>query len=147
MLRTLSAVILGLFCLTVQPVLAADLKSEVETAYSAWNEAFNKGDAAALASLYTEDAKLLPPTHDVITGPAGVEKFFAALFDAGVTDHSLEIIEVYGDADAKEVSSAAKWSATGKASDGSPQQVGGLAVHGFARQPDGSLKLNLHTFN
>jgi uncharacterized protein (TIGR02246 family) len=146
-MRVLSAVVVGLFCLTAQPVLAADLKSEVEAAYSAWNEAFNKGDAAALASFYTEDAKLLPPSHDVITGPAAVEEFFAGLFAAGVTDHALDVIEVYGDADAKEVTSAATWSATGKAADGSPQKLGGIAVHGFARQPDGALKLNLQTFN
>jgi uncharacterized protein (TIGR02246 family) len=146
-MRILSTVVVGLFCLTAQPVLAADLKSEVEAAYSSWNEAFNKGDAAAMVSFYTEDATILPPTHDVITGPAGVEKFFTGLFDAGVTNHTLEVIRVYGDADAKEVTSAATWSATGKAADGSPQQLGGIAVHGFARQPDGSLKLNLHTFN
>ena len=146
-MRISTVLCVGVVCLTSQVAFSADLRSDVEAAYNAWNEAFNKGDAAGVASFYTEDAKFLPPTHDVVTGPAGVEQFFAGLFEAGVTDHALEIIEVYGDADADAAYSAANWTATGKGQDGSEQQLGGIAVHGFERQSDGSLKLNLHTFN
>jgi uncharacterized protein (TIGR02246 family) len=146
-MRILLVVLLGTDCLASQVVRAADLKTDIEAAYGAWNEAFNKGDAAGLASFYTDDATFLPPTHEVITGPAGIEQFFAGLFDAGVSNHGLEVITVKGDADADLVYSAANWTATGKAEDGSEQSVGGIAVHGFERQPDGSLKLNLHTFN
>jgi uncharacterized protein (TIGR02246 family) len=146
-MRIFSVLCVGVVCLTSQLAFGADLKSDVEAAYEAWNAAFNKGDAAAVAAFYTEDAKLLPPTHEVLTGPAGAEQFFAGLFEAGVTNHALEIIEVYGDPDAGSAYSAANWTATGKGQDGSEQQVGGIAVHGFERQSDGSLKLNLHTFN
>jgi ketosteroid isomerase-like protein len=104
-------------------------------------------DAAAIAAFYTDDATFLPPTHEVITGPAGIEEFFAGLFEAGVTNHGLEIITVKGDADSELAYSAAHWTATGKAEDGSEQSLGGIGVHGFERQSDGSLKLNLHTFN
>lgn len=146
-MRIATVLFVGVFGLISPLALGADLKSDVQAAYEAWNEAFNKGDAAAVAAFYTDDAKLLPPTHEVITGPAGVEQFFAGLFEAGVTNHGLDIIEVYGDADADAAYSAANWSATGKGEDGSELQVGGIAVHGFERQSDGSLKLNLHTFN
>ena len=83
---------------------------------------------------------LLPPTHDVIKGPAEVEKFFAGLFAAGVTGHKLEVLEANGDDDL--IVAAARWSAKGK--DG---PLGGIATHEFAKQADGSLKLRLHTFN
>jgi uncharacterized protein (TIGR02246 family) len=146
-MRFSAVLYLGVVCLTSHMALGADLKSDVQAAYDAFNEAFNKGDAAGVAAFYTEDAKLLPPTHDVLTGPAGAEKFFTGLFEAGVTNHDLEIIEVYGDADADQAYSAANWTATGKGQDGSEQRIGGIAVHGFERQSDGSLKLNLHTFN
>ena len=120
---------------------AASLDEQVTAAYGAWDAAFNKGDAKAVAAFYVEDAVFLPPTHDVIKGPAGVEKFFAGPFGAGVTGHKLELIEANGDDNT--AVAAAKWSAKGK--DGS--SLGGVATYEFAKQADGSLKLRLHTFN
>jgi ketosteroid isomerase-like protein len=49
------------------------LTSQVTTA---WVEAFNAGDAAALANLYAEDARSIPPTGGVITGRSGIESFW-----------------------------------------------------------------------
>jgi uncharacterized protein (TIGR02246 family) len=127
------------------PALAEKIEDQVKTAYAAWNEAFNKGDAKSLAALYTEDATFLPPTHDVIEGSAGVEKFFAGLFANGVTGHKLELIEAEGEEDL--VVAAAKWSAKGKDAGGADASLGGIATHVFKVQDDDSLKLDLHTFN
>ena len=137
---------LALFLLAVAPASAlADAKSDVAAAYAAWDAAFNKGDAKAVASAYTSNARVLPPTHVVATGPAEIEKFFAGLFASGVTGHKLVIIDAGGDD--KIVYATANWSAQGKGKDGSPQPLGGIATHVFERQTDGSLKLRLHTFN
>ena len=125
--------------------LAADAKGDVEKAYAAWDAAFNKQDAKALAANYVSTAKLLPPTHQVASGPAEIEKFWAGLFVGGVTGHKLEMIDAGGDD--KVVFGTAKWSATGKDKDGKPSPLSGLAMHVFERQADGSLKLSLQTFN
>src|SRR5262245_34057326 len=90
-------------------------------------------------------AYLLPPTHKVIEGRAGIVDFFNGLFSGGVTAHKLEIIEAGGDG--KLVYGAAKWSATGKDDKGQPATFAGVATHVFEKQPDGSLKLKLQTFN
>ena len=132
--------------------LAANAKSaqsEVTAAYQAWDKAFNSGDAKQVAAFYTADAVFLPPTHDVLKGPAGVETFFSGLFANGVTGHKLELIEVEGDGDDDDelVVAAAKWSAQGKDASGKPATFGGVATHVFEKQSDGSLKLKLHTFN
>ncbi len=127
------------------PMAAFASDAEVKAAYAAWDAAFSKGDAKAVAAFYTADAVLLPPTHDVIKGPAGVEKFFAGLFSNGVTGHKLELIDMSGDN--KTIVGAAKWSAQGKDANGAAATFGGIATHEFARQADGSLKLRLHTFN
>ncbi len=118
----------------------ADVKSDVTAAYGAWDAAFNKGDAKAVAAFYAADAKFLPADHAVHTGPADVEKFFAGLFSNGVKGHRLEPITI-GGTEAQPFA-AAKWSA--KAGD---KDIGGVTTHIFERQPDGSLKLKLHTFN
>jgi ketosteroid isomerase-like protein len=119
--------------------------NEVNAAYAAWDTAFNNGDAKAVAGFYTQDSLLLPPSHDIIRGPAGVEEFFAGLFANGVTAHTLELIETEGDAGL--IAAAAKWSAKGKDANGAPATFGGIATHVFGKQADGSLKLKLHTFN
>jgi hypothetical protein len=60
-------------------------EGEIAPAYAAWDVAFAKGDAKAIAALYADDAIFLPATHDVIKGPSGVEKFFVGIFGMGVT--------------------------------------------------------------
>ena len=92
-----SAFALLLLAVTLVGSVAADPKSDVTAAYAAWDAAFNKGDAKAVAASYLPNAKLLPPTHEVASGPAGVEKFIAGLQASGVTDHKLEVIDVGGD--------------------------------------------------
>ena len=125
--------------------LAADPKTDVSAAYAAWDAAFNKGDAKAVAAAYLPNAKLLPPTHEVASDPAAIEKFFAGLHSNGVVNHKLEVIDAGGDD--KVVYGSAKWSAKGKDKDGKPADFSGIATHVFERQPDNSLKLRLHTFN
>jgi ketosteroid isomerase-like protein len=146
-MRLIHAAAFALCLLTVAPVgsFASDPKSDVSAAYAAFDAAFNKGDAKAVAALYLPNAKVLPPTHEVASGPAAIEKFFAGLHANGVTDHKLEMIDAGGDD--KVVYGAANWSAKGKDKDGKPANFSGIATHVFERQADGSLKLRLHTFN
>jgi ketosteroid isomerase-like protein len=114
-------------------------------AYEAWNEAFNRGDAGEVAALYTENARLLPPTHEVIEGRRAIEAFWDGLLKAGVTGHRLELITA--ESDQRGVVGAARWSARGKGGGDGEQTFGGNAVHVFERQQGGGLKLWLHTWN
>ena len=46
------------------PSSSLDIRAEISAAYTAWDSAFNK----AVASAYVPNAKVLPPTHEVISG-------------------------------------------------------------------------------
>jgi len=140
LLRRTAMFTLSLGLLAPAMAAAAGSDEQVRAAYAAWDAAFGKSDAKSIGAMYTDDALFRPPTHDVLRGPAEVEKFFASLFAAGVTGHKLELIEAQGTPDL--VVAAAKWSARGK--DG---PIGGVATHEFSRQAGGNLKLRLHTFN
>src|SRR5947209_3907019 len=72
------AAFLTLCILLFTPVVghAASPEDQVKAAYAAFNAAFNNSDAKAVAGMYVADAVILPPSHDVIKGPA-IEKFFA----------------------------------------------------------------------
>jgi ketosteroid isomerase-like protein len=121
--RLLCAAAFAFCLLTVTPVrsFAGDAKSDVSAAYAAFDTAFDtafdKGDAKGVAALYLPNAKVLPPTHEVVSGPAAIEKFFAGLHANGVTDHKLQMIDAGGDD--KVVYGTANWSAKGKDKDGS----------------------------
>lgn len=52
---------------------AAQSKATIQKADDKWAEAFNKGDAAGLAAMYTEDAYALPPGAEMIKGRSAIE--------------------------------------------------------------------------
>jgi len=77
--------------------------SEVHNAIVAANETFmttfNRGDAAGIAALYTENGQFLAPNSDLVTGKAALQAAFQAFMDMGVKAVKLETVEVegYGD--------------------------------------------------
>ncbi len=85
------AFVLGLFssgqALADESADSAALKAIDE----AWLAAYNSGDADALASLYAEDAILMPPGAPPAQGRAAIRDYFAedtaALKAAGMTMH------------------------------------------------------------
>ncbi|MFO1071778.1 MAG: DUF4440 domain-containing protein [Geminicoccaceae bacterium] len=145
MFRSAQAFALLAVLLAPLTALAGGLDDQVKAAYAQWNAAFNHGDAKALGALYTEDALLLPLDHKVYRGPAGVEQFFGGLLASGVSGHTLELIEA--DDLGEVVLATAKWQAHGKDAQGAPATFGGLATQVYRKQPDGSLKQKLLTFN
>ncbi len=58
--------------------------------------AFKSGDATAMAALYTEDAQLLPPNSDLVSGKQAVQVFWTTVFDMGIETAALETSEVEG---------------------------------------------------
>ena len=54
-------------------------RSQIEAAYAVWDAAFNARDAKAVAALYVPEATFLPASHEVIEGPAGVERFYIGI--------------------------------------------------------------------
>jgi uncharacterized protein (TIGR02246 family) len=69
------AVVVGWFILGVAPTLAQD-KATIQKLNDAWTAAFNRGDAAAVAAMYTEDAYVLPPGADMVKGRTAIEGFW-----------------------------------------------------------------------
>ena len=136
-------ILIGLAMLA-PPAWAEDLRSTVEAGNAQWNQAFNKGDAAAVAKLYTSDAKLLPPADKVVSGDKDIQAFFQSFIDAGITDHKIETVQVEEAGDKAMV--AGKWQATGKDKDGKPETYKGSVVKMLERQGD-AWKTSLHTWN
>ncbi|MEK1888486.1 MAG: SgcJ/EcaC family oxidoreductase [Phyllobacterium sp.] len=122
-----------------------DVKTIVKTAQARWNKAFNSGDAAAVAELYTADGAVLPPMHAPVKGTRAIADFWMGLISAGVKDHDIELHDAQGAGDV--AYSNGKWSATGAAEDGSRVRFEGTIVTILRRQGDGSWKTCLHIWN
>ena len=77
--------------------------TEVQAAIKAANEVFmstfNRGDAGALAELYTENGQLLPAGSDFVTGKEAIQNFWQGVMDMGIKSARLETIEIEGHGD------------------------------------------------
>ena len=54
---------------------------QIQSRNDLFSEAVTRGDAAAVAALYTDDAWLLPPGAPMIRGKAGIEVFWKTQFE------------------------------------------------------------------
>jgi uncharacterized protein (TIGR02246 family) len=70
MLKT--AMFAGCLALCCAPALA-QTKATIQKLDDQWAAAFNQGDAAAVAAMYTDDAYVLPPGSDMVKGRSAIE--------------------------------------------------------------------------
>jgi uncharacterized protein (TIGR02246 family) len=76
------------------PAVAQSARQEIEDTLSKFAAAFNKGDAAAVATFYADDAALLPPGEARVDGRAAIEAYWKRTIDAGAKNLTLRVVEV-----------------------------------------------------
>ena len=54
----------------------AQTKAVIQQLDDQWTAAFNRGDAAAVAAMYTQDAYVLPAMAPIVKGRAAIEAFW-----------------------------------------------------------------------
>jgi uncharacterized protein (TIGR02246 family) len=70
------------------------VRTTIEANTRQFIEAFNKGDAATVANMYTMDARVLPPNGEMVEGRANIQKFWQGAISAGLKMVSLETVNV-----------------------------------------------------
>ena len=73
---------------------SSDVRSRIESANREFMAAFKRGDAAAIATLYTDQGQLLPANSDFVRGTQAIRTFWQGVLDMGLQDAILETIEV-----------------------------------------------------
>ncbi|HEX6534166.1 MAG TPA: SgcJ/EcaC family oxidoreductase [Gemmatimonadaceae bacterium] len=73
---------------------STDSREAIRAANARFASAFERGDAAELASCYTTDALVLPPNGDPAQGRAAIEEFWRGVIGLGLTGMSLETVEL-----------------------------------------------------
>ncbi len=78
--------------------------SPISDAITAANKQFmaaiGRGDAAAVAQLYTEHGQVLPPQSEPLTGRPAIKAFWQGAIDMGIKACKLESVEVVQDGNA-----------------------------------------------
>ncbi len=65
----------------------------ISAATQKWADAFNSGNAPAIAALMSEDAQLFPPNGETVEGREAIQAFWQGFIDMGVKG-SLEVTEI-----------------------------------------------------
>ena len=86
--------ILALVILLPATLVASEPSVHIDNTSVKFVAAFNAGDGAALARLYSEDATLFPPAADRIDGRPAIQKFWQGAMDAGMKLDELRATEV-----------------------------------------------------
>ena len=73
--------------------MTGDVRTQLGSANKEFMNAFKRGDATAMANLYTPEAQLLPANSDFVRGTAAIRAFWQGVIDLGLKDASLETIE------------------------------------------------------
>ena len=93
------ALAVGFLCAGQAGLRAEDskeLRRQIEAATRKFTDAINKGDGAAAAACYTEDARILSPHGEPIKGRKAIEKHYGGGRKAGVRSLKLDVSEVGG---------------------------------------------------
>ena len=142
--------ILGLFlallsCTKAETFDVATVRKAIEEGGAKWAEAFNRGDAAGVAALYTEDATVLPPNSEIIQGRQGIQDFWSGGIQMGLKDVSFTIVNVGGSGDtAYEIG---KYSLKIQPAGQEGMTDSGKYVVVWKRQADGTWKLHADIWN
>lgn len=124
---------------------AGDARAAIEAANTKFSEAFARGDAEALAALYTPDAIVFPPDSEMIRGNGAIGEFWKAQRDGGVTSAALTTTDVGRSGDV--AYEAGNVSLTIQSAGAEPTTAMAKYVVVWTRQADGSWKLHRDIWN
>jgi uncharacterized protein (TIGR02246 family) len=74
----------------------ADPRAGIEAANAEFAAAYSRGDALAVAAMYTERGQLFPPNENIVEGRAAIEKYWKAAMDSAIKTIELKTTEVEG---------------------------------------------------
>ncbi len=124
-------------CSTPAPPEASASKSDLGRMNRDFAAALNAKDAARAASLYAEDAWIIPPGEAIVKGRAAIEAYWkGAIESAGVRDVSVETLDARSSGDLGFEIGSYRLTADGP--DGAPVKDTGRYIELLRRGADGT---------
>ena len=101
--------------------------------------------ATLASSSPCESRSELPPAKTIISGKDDIQKFWEKAFQGGFADHKIDILELRSSGNW--AYQASHWTVTGPGNNGGRVTHEGKLVSILEKQPDGTWKARLHTWN
>jgi ketosteroid isomerase-like protein len=73
---------------------SSSLNNPLAAARAAFVDGFARGDVTSACAVYTDDARLLAPSAELVQGREAIERFWQAGIDSGITAVGLDVLEV-----------------------------------------------------
>lgn len=121
------------------------MRAAIEAANAKFSEAFSRGDANALAALYTRDAIVFPPDSEAIRGNEAIGKFWKTTRDGGVQSAVLTTDDVGTSGDVAYESGKVTLTIKPEGKEATTAMSKYVVV--WMRQPDGSWKMHRDIWN
>lgn len=72
------------------------IRQEIEAANTKFIEALKRGDAAAIAGMYADNAIVMPPNSEMVRGRQAIQQLWQGFVGMGIKDAALKTVEVRG---------------------------------------------------
>jgi ketosteroid isomerase-like protein len=127
----------------VRAPASAALRAEVTRLNEEMVAAFQRGDRAAVARFYADDARIVGPRRRVVQGREAIDRYWASI--GSPAEWRLEVVEVGGSPDEAYQLGVSTLTSPGR--DGTPDTYTCDFVVIWKRQPDGRLRITLDQYN
>jgi len=130
---------------SAQGTKADPVRAAIEKQNAAFAAAFGRGDTAALAAAYAEDAIAFPPDGEMVRGRAAIEALWKGLRDAGGKAITLDTLHVHSSGSLAAETGTALLKIQPPSGAEQSQRVKYVVV--WKKQPDGAWKLYRDIWN
>ncbi len=110
-----------------------------------WETALNNGNTTALQNIYTEDAVVMPPSSEILSGRDAIKSYWDGLLGVGVSEYNVDTVNIRFDGNV--AYQTVLWEAIRTDIEGNTFQFDGNMSNVLERQQDGSWKINLQSWN
>jgi len=128
-----------------QPAKSDPVRAAIEKQGAAFTAAFGRGDIAAVAAAYAEDAIAFPPDAEMARGRAAIQALWKGLHDAGGKTITLTTLDVHSGGSLAVETGTATLKILPPGGAEQSQMVKYVVV--WKKQPDGTWKLYRDIWN